>query len=91
LNPYTRALLSAIPTIQEQDRERVPLQGEPPDPGDPPPGCRFHPRCPLAQAVCKQQAPPLQEWLPGHWAACHFALADTGAISEAESTKEINP
>jgi oligopeptide/dipeptide ABC transporter ATP-binding protein len=74
LNPYTRALLSAIPTIYAARTRRVQLKGEPPDPGNPPPGCKFHPRCPIAQAICKQEAPPLKEWQPGHLVACHFAL-----------------
>jgi oligopeptide/dipeptide ABC transporter ATP-binding protein len=74
LNPYTRALLSAIPTIHATGQQRVPLKGEPPDPGNPPSGCKFHPRCPIAQAICKQEAPPLKEWQPGHLVACHFAL-----------------
>jgi oligopeptide/dipeptide ABC transporter ATP-binding protein len=92
LNPYTRALLSAIPTLYETGRKRVPLQGDPPDPGDPPPGCKFHPRCPMSQAICKTEAPPLQAWLPDHWAACHFALEDGGenARTKPESTKEIH-
>ena len=78
LNPYTRALLSAIPSIHEDGRERIRLEGEPPDPGNPPPGCKFHPRCPLAQTICEQEAPELREWLPGHSVACHFALVDSG-------------
>jgi oligopeptide transport system ATP-binding protein len=78
LHPYTRALLSARPTIHSTGLRRVPLKGEPPDPGNPPSGCKFHPRCPLVQALCKQEAPPLKEWQPGHWAACHFALEGVG-------------
>lgn len=74
LNPYTRALLSAIPTIHKKERRRVQLLGEPPDPANPPPGCKFHPRCPIAQPICAQEAPPLKEWLPGRLVACHFAL-----------------
>ena len=78
LNPYTRALLSAIPTIHKKGRRRAQLRGEPPDPGNPPPGCKFHPRCPLAQTICEQEAPQLKEWLPGHMVACHFALTESG-------------
>jgi oligopeptide/dipeptide ABC transporter ATP-binding protein len=78
LNPYTRALISAIPSIHEKGRQRIRLEGEPPDPGNPPPGCRFHPRCPIAQTICEQEAPQLKEWLPGRLVACHFALADPG-------------
>ncbi len=92
LNPYTRALLSAIPTIHRTGRRRVQLKGEPPDPGNPPPGCKFHPRCPIAQAICKQEAPPLKEWQPGHLVACHFALEGVGQANAmhqepAEETK----
>ena len=92
LNPYTRALLSAIPSIHEDGRERIRLEGEPPDPGNPPPGCKFHPRCPLARAICEQEAPELKEWLPGHSVACHFALAGSGLendVSAQEPRKEM--
>ena len=82
LNPYTRALLSAIPTIYKKDRRRVQLQGEPPDPGNPPAGCKFHPRCPMARPICAEEAPPLKEWLPGHLAACHFAMEGTQSYTE---------
>ncbi|HSR30862.1 MAG TPA: oligopeptide/dipeptide ABC transporter ATP-binding protein [Anaerolineae bacterium] len=80
LNPYTRALLSAIPSIHGDGRERIRLEGEPPDPGNPPPGCKFHPRCPVAQQICAQEAPELKEWLPEHSVACHFALTDSGQV-----------
>ena len=79
LNPYTRALLSAIPTLHADGRQRVQLAGEPPDPSNPPSGCKFHPRCPIAQARCQHETPLLQEWQPNHWAACHFALDAVGA------------
>lgn len=92
LNPYTRALLSAIPTIHKKDRRRVQLQGEPPDPANPPPGCKFHPRCPIAQPLCAQEAPQLKEWLPEHLVACHFALEDPGIgeTVDQEAHMEIN-
>jgi oligopeptide/dipeptide ABC transporter ATP-binding protein len=73
LHPYTRALVSAVPSLRRRG-ERIRLQGEPPKPTDPPTGCAFHPRCPMAQAVCGEVPPPLREWLPGRFAACHFAL-----------------
>jgi oligopeptide/dipeptide ABC transporter ATP-binding protein len=75
LHPYTRALMSAAPSVHAVGRKRIRLAGEPPDPGDPPPGCKFHPRCPIAQTVCSEIVPGLDEWLPGRHAACHFALA----------------
>jgi oligopeptide transport system ATP-binding protein len=85
LHPYTRALLSAVPKIGASAVDRVRIQGEPPDPGNPPPGCKFHPRCPIAQAICRTNRPAIHEWHPGHTAACHFALAG------AEATRESAP
>jgi oligopeptide/dipeptide ABC transporter ATP-binding protein len=73
LHPYTRALVSAVPSLRQRG-PRIRLAGEPPKPTDPPSGCAFHPRCPMAQPICAELAPPLREWLPGRLAACHFAL-----------------
>jgi oligopeptide transport system ATP-binding protein len=67
-HPYTRALLSAIPTIER--RERIILKEEIPDPSHPPKGCRFHTRCPEAKPECGQLEPELEEISRGHWAAC---------------------
>jgi oligopeptide/dipeptide ABC transporter ATP-binding protein len=73
-HPYTRALLDCIPTIDPAQRGRMrPLAGEIPTPLNPPSGCRFHPRCPLAQPLCAEQEPPLEVKAEGHLAACHFA------------------
>ncbi len=72
-HPYTQALLGAIPLPQVDDQELVVLQGTVPSPVNPPSGCRFHTRCPLAQDICRREAPPLREIRPGHWVACHFA------------------
>jgi peptide/nickel transport system ATP-binding protein len=72
-HPYTRALLSAVPSLDPARRtQRSPLSGDPPNPVDPPSGCRFRDRCPLAQALCAQQVPALRQTTLGHWAACHF-------------------
>jgi oligopeptide/dipeptide ABC transporter ATP-binding protein len=73
IHPYTRALLSAVPSLKRERHGRIRLEGEPPKPTAPPPGCPFHPRCPMAQPVCSVDVPPLHEWLPGRFSACHFA------------------
>ena len=72
-HPYTKALLSAIPLpdpIEEINRERIVLQGEPPSPAKPPPGCVFNPRCPIAIEDCTAAIPELREISTGHFAAC---------------------
>ncbi len=74
LHPYTAALLSAVPIADPEDqRERIPLEGDVPDPADAPPGCKFHPRCLYAQDKCRTEAPRLREIEPGHKVSCHFA------------------
>ncbi len=85
-HPYTEMLLAAVPVPDPRVRaKRLLLTGDLPSPADPPPGCRFHTRCPLAQAICREQVPPLEprepQDSPGaaaegtggrHWVACHF-------------------
>jgi oligopeptide/dipeptide ABC transporter ATP-binding protein len=73
LHPYTRALISAVPSLARRSGRRIRLPGEPPDPSAPPPGCRFHPRCPLADQRCREERPPLREVESGRWSACHYA------------------
>ena len=76
LHPYTKALLAAVPIPDpelEARRERVVLKGEVPSPLNPPPGCVFHPRCPIAVERCSREVPELREIRPGHWAACILA------------------
>lgn len=73
LHPYTKALTTVMPMPRvERNKKRVILTGETPNPLHMPGGCRFHPRCPMAQDICKTQEPCLKEITPGHFAACHF-------------------
>ena len=70
-HPYTEALLASMPSLDPDNRTEVaPLAGDPPNPIDPPPGCRFNPRCALAEPVCRDREPPLDEVAPAHRAAC---------------------
>jgi peptide/nickel transport system ATP-binding protein len=70
LHPYTQGLLSSI--IHLETTKLNSIEGSPPDLVAPPSGCRFHPRCPFAESICKEKVPPLVEFEPGHFAACHF-------------------
>jgi oligopeptide transport system ATP-binding protein len=76
LHPYTQALLSAVPIPdpkRDRQRHRIILKGEIPSPINPPGGCRFHPRCPIAVEICGIEIPEWREITPGHWIACHLA------------------
>lgn len=70
IHPYTQGLLASV--IHLESRKLQSIEGMPPDLLTPPTGCRFHPRCPYAQPVCKETIPPLVEFKPGHYAACLF-------------------
>jgi peptide/nickel transport system ATP-binding protein/oligopeptide transport system ATP-binding protein len=74
LHPYTQALMSAIPVPNPRlKRQRTILKGDVPSPLNPPKGCRFHPRCPVAIEICSHQEPAFIEVSPDHWVACHLA------------------
>jgi len=73
-HPYTQALISAVPEVDpDSKRARILLSGDVPSPIHPPAGCPFHPRCPVAEARCRREAPAWREVSPGHFAACHLA------------------
>jgi oligopeptide/dipeptide ABC transporter, ATP-binding protein, C-terminal domain len=72
-HPYTQGLLRAFPSVRGGDVELASIPGTPPSLSDPPPGCRFHPRCPLAVDLCRTREPELRRLAPGHSAACHLA------------------
>jgi oligopeptide/dipeptide ABC transporter ATP-binding protein len=92
--PYTAALLSAIP-IPDPDssraRARLPVVGEPPNPLDPPSGCRFHTRCPRASAVCQTTEPQLSAYAGGHLAACHHPLNVTDEDIARATRSPLSP
>jgi oligopeptide transport system ATP-binding protein len=76
LHPYTQSLISAVPVPNpksERKRKRFILEGDPPSPANPPSGCVFHTRCPLAIDDCIKTEPEMREITPGHFVACHLA------------------
>jgi oligopeptide/dipeptide ABC transporter ATP-binding protein len=82
MHPYTVGLLNSVPALENIGQPLVPMAGEPPLPTDSLPGCAFHARCPLRQARCKAERPPLREVRPGRWSACFFA-EETGRLRHA--------
>jgi oligopeptide/dipeptide ABC transporter ATP-binding protein len=94
IHPYTSALLGSIPIPDPKEnraRERLVISGEPPNPITPPPGCRFHTRCPRATDICRQVEPQLTEYAGGHLAACHHPQNVTDAEIRSATRSEASP
>ena len=81
-HPYSRALVGSIPDIVGPKLPLASIPGSPPDLREPPPACRFAPRCPIARPICREQPPPILAVAPGEWSRCHFAL-EIGATASA--------
>jgi oligopeptide/dipeptide ABC transporter ATP-binding protein len=87
LHPYTEALLSAVPVPDpDAKRNRIILAGDVPSPINPPPGCRFHTRCPYAIERCKVEEPAMRELAPGHFVACHLREVESPTFSSSSSS-----
>jgi oligopeptide/dipeptide ABC transporter ATP-binding protein len=94
IHPYTTALLGAIPIPDPKEnraRRRLVVEGEPPNPINPPPGCRFHTRCPRATELCKQLEPQLTEYANGHVAACHHPMNVTPEEIRSARRSPLSP
>jgi oligopeptide/dipeptide ABC transporter ATP-binding protein len=94
IHPYTHALLAAIPIPDPREnraRERIVVSGEPPNPINPPSGCRFHTRCPRATDLCKEVEPPLAAYANGHVAACHHPLSVDDQEVSAATYSPLSP
>jgi len=83
LHPYTQALIASIPKPDPRQRSRAPTRGQIPSAVDLPPGCAYHPRCPLAMPICRTERPPLEDKAGGHLAACHAVARGAGAPGRA--------
>jgi peptide/nickel transport system ATP-binding protein len=93
-HPYTAALRSAVPQVRVDDTqraERIVLPGIPPDPANPPSGCVFHPRCPIAIDVCRSATPPAITLAPGRQVACHRAAEVFSGSVDLTSTLAVEP
>ena len=89
-HPYTEALMSAIPEVDpDQKMKPVPLEGEIPSPINPPPGCRFHTRCPYAQDICRTEVPQWEEIEENHFVSCHFAKTLTLKGAEIKTSANV--
>jgi peptide/nickel transport system ATP-binding protein len=93
MHPYTISLMSAVPVpdpLIEDRRQRILLSGDLPSPANPPPGCRFHTRCPYRQeARCDDERPALRELRPGHTVACHYAEEILAGTIKPRSSEEV--
>ena len=90
MHPYTKALLSAVPTVDADAAfDPIALTGEIPNPANVPPGCRFHTRCPYAQPACRSDRPDWREVAPGHFVACHFAEYIAAGSLSANATASV--
>jgi len=87
-HPYTQALLASVPRISARGVVPAQLAGDVPSPLNPPSGCRFRTRCPLATELCAEQEPVLREITPGRQVACHYAESPAGAVAAAAQSKE---
>jgi oligopeptide/dipeptide ABC transporter ATP-binding protein len=89
-HPYTLALRSAVPEVDAAARRsRIILPGDTPHAASPPPGCPFHPRCPLAIDICRTTVPPLQAVAPGRQAACHRAAEVLSGLKPPEPSAQL--
>lgn len=85
-HPYTAALLSTVPDVDVSLRkERIVLKGEVPSPANPPSGCHFRTRCPLATEKCQLEVPKMQEVRNGHYVSCHFPLGADQSLKDVVS------
>lgn len=78
MHPYTKALLSSVPSLFRRKKEKIILKGEIANPINPPSGCRLHPRCPFAKSICSKEEPKLVSYGNNHYVACHFPLLGKG-------------
>jgi peptide/nickel transport system ATP-binding protein len=86
-HPYTEALLSAVPTLEDVSKERIHLEGEIPSAANPPSGCVFHTRCPRYLGdICRTTEPPLAEAEPGHAIKCHIPIEELRRLQVTEAS-----
>jgi peptide/nickel transport system ATP-binding protein len=91
-HPYTEALLSAVPTLDGEERPRIKLEGEMPSAADPPSGCVFHTRCPRKLGpICETEEPPLREAEPGHLMRCHISLDELRQLQTTVPERRLAP